>query len=126
MLLVLNLSDQTLYDPMLGVDPLESDPTFAVGLMQGGFADNPLFGGAGPSLLDSLGAFEVYATLVPEGGTLFNASVQGMNPISAHLGNGEWVFLTASPTTIPAPAALALCLCGLATLASIRGRQRGR
>lgn len=68
MLLMLSMSDQPLYDPMLGIDPLESDPAFTVDLLQGGWAANPLFGGTGPSPLGSLGPFGIYATLVPEGG----------------------------------------------------------
>jgi hypothetical protein len=120
MLLMLSMSDQPLYDPMLGIDPLESDPAFTVDLLQGGWAANPLFGGTGPSPLGSLGPFGIYATLVPEGGTLFNAYVGGASPVSAHLSNGEFVFLTGSPAPIPEPATLALSLCGLATLVSTR------
>lgn len=120
MLLMLNLSDQTLYDPMLGVDPLESDPIFRVDLLQGGYAANPLFGGTGPSSLDSLDAFDVYATLIPETGTLFNGSVRGVTPISTHLSDGEFAFLTGSPPAIPEPATLTLSAWGLAALAITR------
>ena len=126
MLLMLNLSDQTLYDPMLGVDLSETDPAFMVDLLQGGVAANPLFGGAGPIPLGALGPFDIYTTLIPEGGTLFNASVLGVGPVSAHLGNGEYVFLTGgSPVVIPEPATLVLCLWGIATLVSTRRRWKG-
>jgi hypothetical protein len=60
MLLAINLSDDALFDPVLGVDGHTSE------LLVQGFLNDPNFGGAGPQELGFLGAYEVYATLVPE------------------------------------------------------------
>ena len=45
-------------------------------LEQGGFANNPVFGGAGAQMLAMLGAGQVYVTLVPSSATNFNVSFQ--------------------------------------------------
>jgi hypothetical protein len=116
MLLMLNLTDRDLLDPMLGIDPAGTDGDFEQTLLTGGFATQSIFGGTGPTTLGSLGAFDVYGTLTPEGDSIFNASVRGSRSLSGiSLSNGEFAYLQRrTPTDIPVPATIVLLLFGLA------------
>jgi hypothetical protein len=62
LLMVVNLTDTALPNPMLGVGAPGTD--FKTPLLEQGFTRNPLFGGSGPSILGALPAGGVYATLV--------------------------------------------------------------
>lgn len=64
LLLLLNLTDSALEETVFGLDGAESV------LLQGGFATQDVFGGAGATALDSFGLDGVYATLVAESLTL--------------------------------------------------------
>ncbi len=65
MLLLVNLSGTALENPRLGVDGVLQP------VLQGGWARDPLYGGAGDVALTSLGAYQIYATLVPSSRTEF-------------------------------------------------------
>jgi len=113
-LLMVNLTDQALGNPMLGYDPLGLDSGFMSDLLLGGYQNDALFGGSGPGLLGSLNAFSVYATLVPDSGSLFNASVLGAEALSTGLGTGDYAYLYATiPSNVSEPGVLALLLIGL-------------
>ncbi|MBK1671466.1 hypothetical protein CKO28_26055, partial [Rhodovibrio sodomensis] len=119
MLLMLNLTGDDLLDPLLGVDPTGTDPAFVQSLLAGGFGTQSLFGGTGPTPLGMLGGFDIYATLTPEGSSIFNASVQGARSLNGiPLANGDIAYLQRrNPTAIPVPATFALLLLGLGALA---------
>jgi hypothetical protein len=119
MLLFANLTDRALLNPMLGVDPDEQDAAFLSALWQGGFANDPLFGGGGDTLLGQLDPFAIYATLIPEDGTWFNAAAAGLHSLAGlHLADGDVAFLTraAAGGQVPEPAGLALFGLGLGLL----------
>ncbi|MGE0385435.1 MAG: hypothetical protein AB7Q97_11935 [Gammaproteobacteria bacterium] len=113
MLLFINLTGEILLNPRLGVDPSETDTGFLQPLLSGGYASSDLFGGGGPQVLSGLDPFAVWATLVPDTGTIFNATAgdPGLyNALSGqHLGNGDFAFITAAgPTVVPLPGTLLL------------------
>ena len=93
MLLMANLTDQALVNPLLGAGA----EGYVHDLLAGGLGTNPMFGGSGAVALTALGAFEVYATLIPEDTSFFTFGgvvdgqeiVVGTDPLS----NGEVVFL---------------------------------
>ena len=130
MLLFLNLTDQLLDAPMLGMDGDGGDGGFLQGLLGGGFATHAEFGGSGaPNLFTSLGAWGVYATLVPDGEGFFSASIggarmRGLDDVA--LADGDFAFVTqdpAPPAGVPEPGGLALAgLAGLVLAASRRRR----
>ena len=120
LLVLLNLTDDALAAPMLGVDPADADPGFLLPLLQGGYETNPLFGGVGPGVLAELPALGVYGTLVPHSGTLFNVSVGGADPLSISLANGEFTHV------VPAPATLPLLTFGMRGLVWMRRRNQQR
>lgn len=125
-LLFLNLSDGDLFDPLLGVDPAEADGDFMTALLQGGFLQDVAFGGDGDDILGLLALGEIYATLVPEDGTLFNFGANGRTA-SGILGNGEALFLTEpNVAPLPAPAFLLLGAVGLLAGAAAKRRRRER
>jgi len=65
MLLYINLLNTSLDGPKFGAGAAG----FSTALQQRGYTNEPLFGGAGVQTLSQLGAFLVYATLVPTGTT---------------------------------------------------------
>ncbi len=103
MLLFINLSDQALDDPELGIvgNPASG---FSTDLLTGGFMTDALFGGSGsPQALDALGVGQIWATLIPDsnpGGLatdFINASVNGtiLGAEGEGLRDGESFFITA-------------------------------
>lgn len=107
MLLLINLSDDPLTDPMLGAG-YSAETTGLTPLMTGGWAASPTFGGPGFSVLSTLGGHEVWATLVYEAWDSVNADVYGAwKPLEGvSLTNGQSAFL------VPEPATLALLALG--------------
>ncbi|OYV85866.1 MAG: hypothetical protein B7Z73_12740 [Planctomycetia bacterium 21-64-5] len=77
LLLLVNLTDQSLTSPQLGV----GSPGFESTLLEGGYENDPAFGGSGAKSLSQLGAYQIYATLVPAGSADVNATFvyQGKN-----------------------------------------------
>ena len=65
MLLLVNLSGTSLDNPRLGVDGVLQP------LLQGGWQRDPVYGGSGDTAIASLGAYQIYATLVPSSRTEF-------------------------------------------------------
>ena len=72
MLILLNLGDTVLTNPGIDVD----DDGGVTDLLTRGPANNPVFGGDGPVVLEELVVDDVWATLVPEGSTGFTGQVQ--------------------------------------------------
>jgi len=94
-LLLLNLTGTALADPVLGVDPAGVDTGFSQPLtLEGSFLSAAYD-------LTALPAYMIYMTLVPEGGTLFNADFSGVQAISTTLGNGQVAYLIADPVSLP-------------------------
>jgi len=123
MLLFINLTDDALMNPLLGVDPGD-DPTFLISLLQGGWANDPLFGGSGDLALASLPGKGVYATLVAEGNTAYNVGAGNLTS-SSGLGQGGASYLT--PTgAAPEPATWALLGAGAFGLGALRRRRTQR
>ena len=121
-LLFINLSGKDLLNPELGVAPLGGGTAFAQALLTEGFLNDPAFGGNGVLTLGSLGASDIYATLVPTGDTLLNAMVNGAGPITdATLADGGVLYLRAN--TVPEPSSLVLFAGGLIGLALTRRRE---
>jgi hypothetical protein len=99
MLLLLNLSDNALVNPMLGVDP-GNDQTFLNALLGGGYTRDPLFGGSGDQVFSSLAAKGIYATLVAEGNTAYNFGANGLT--QSVLGANDLGYLGGAPVPEPA------------------------
>jgi hypothetical protein len=116
MLLLVNLTNESLSKPRLGV----GQEGYLLSALAGGFQYDPAFGGSGHyALLGELPAEGVYATLVPEGTTHFNfAFGKGADP---------WVSV-ASMTydqavyAVPEPGTLLLLATG--ALALLKRRKR--
>ncbi len=122
---LLNLTSDPLLDPELGVVENGTDESYLQALLSGGFADDPLFGGDGPTDLGPLGGFDVYEILVPELGTDVNFSVDGLFS-SGPLEDGEVLSLGANgESTVPEPGTLAAFATGLFGLLGLR-RVRAR
>lgn len=125
MLVFINLMADDLSNPMLGIDPLSTDPDFLQALLSGGFANSASFGGTGPQLLTDLGGFSVYATLISETGTIFNASADGAADISGvQLADGEFAFLLAAAAAVPEPSMLIVFGLGVLGLGVTARRRR--
>ena len=118
-LFYINLTDAPLALPQFGAGA----PSHLQLLLEGGFANDPLFGGSGPLQLGSLGGFDVYGTLIPNDTMYFAlaAEVGGAyfsNAIGS-LGNGQALYLAT-----PIPASLPLLISALAGVAMIRRRRK--
>ena len=93
-LLFINLENSTVLAPSMGVGgtiaPLQVE----------GFANDPLFGGAGPQTLASLGAYQVFTTLVPTASTNYQAQFtshgQTFTGATVNLTNGVPFYIDAS------------------------------
>ena len=121
MLLLVNLTNRILNDVALGIDPAGIDTEFTLGLLEGGVANNPLFGGGGFQSIGPLGAYQIFATLTPENGTIFNVDAEGFDVITgAHLSNGGRV-----GSVVSAPAVLALLAPAFAAGCIARRRRAG-
>jgi hypothetical protein len=127
MLLYVNLTNHALVNPRLGLDPSGSDETFLKPLLEGGLTHNPIFGGSGsPVVMHSLGAFGVYATLVPEGSNFFNAGFGGHSVGGFDLSHGAAarIFLDSHVNAIPEPSTYAMLLAGLGLLGFMVRRRK--
>jgi PEP-CTERM motif len=92
MLLMVNLTDGALQVPQLGAG-LDG---FLADLVQGGWANSPMFGGAGYQTLTELPGKAVYALLVPEGIGEFNLDTEGYNAAGvASMALGDSLYLAA-------------------------------
>jgi hypothetical protein len=93
LLMMVNLTNQPLAAPKLGVGPEGSG--FSTSLAERGFAKNPLFGGAGSTDLASLAAHQVFATLVNTGDAALevNASAGGLVMTPTTFGTLDVVYL---------------------------------
>ncbi len=78
MLLMVNLTDQTLPQPRIGIGYFD----YLTELQLGGWARSSQFGGAGYEVLNALPAKGVYALLVPEWIQQFNIDAQGHDRVS--------------------------------------------
>ena len=92
-LLFLSVNNAALNAPQLGIDLDGTDSNFLVDLSLQGWERDPAFGGAGPETISQLGGLQVFATLVPETGSIFNAAVTGGQVRGAMLNAGEWAYL---------------------------------
>lgn len=70
-LFLLNLSDAPLSDPLLGVDPTETDGDWLNPLLSGGWTRDMANGGSGDALLPELDPHGVHAMLITSTGMLF-------------------------------------------------------
>ena len=93
LLLFANLTDEAITVPKLGAGQVG----FETGLLHGDFTTRPEFGGSGPTALTQLGAYGVYATLIPESvqavtasGSVGTINYQGK---SVFLENGDTMFI---------------------------------
>ena len=99
LLMIVNLTNGSLANPMLGVGAA-GNSFFPTPLLQQGFARNPAFGGAGPVILSQLPARSVYATLVDYSAfdnLAVKASVSGAAIQGIHMNSGDVAYLTLAP-----------------------------
>jgi hypothetical protein len=127
MLLFINMSSSALASPMLGIDPAGLDPTFSSSLLLGGVANDVQFGGSGARVMSSLGGYAIYATLIPEGGTIFNIGYDGLTAggIDLSKNNGR-MFVDALGATLPVPepTSWTMFVVGLSAMALMARRRR--
>ena len=112
-----NLSDSALTAPRLGIDPTETRRDFLAPLLASGSLTGA---GLDTAFLDLLAPGAVYATLVPESGTLFNVYTDQAAIAGLALGVGQ--SYAATPARVPQPATGWLVAVGVVLLAS---RRRG-
>ncbi|MCW5625793.1 MAG: hypothetical protein KIT73_13865, partial [Burkholderiales bacterium] len=93
LLLFANLTGDAIAVPKLGIGDLGHETA----LLLGNFATLAQFGGAGATTLDELGAYGVYATLIPEAEAIVRASgdVDGVNfqGKAVDLADGDTMFI---------------------------------
>lgn len=116
MLLLVNLGAAALANPVLGIDPAGMDLDFKQALLERGPERNPFFGGAGAQTLVALAGYEIYATLIPQQGTIFNLGYNGHLTTGIDLQIGQAVYLNQQAGVVPEPAAFALLMVGLVVL----------
>jgi len=115
-LLLLNLTSGALTDPALGIDPAGADSGFLRPLTaEGSYLGTPFN-------LSELAAYMIYMTLVPEGGTLFNADFGGTQAISTSLATGQAAYLVAGPS-VPLPPSVWLFMSALLGLFGLNIRR---
>ena len=115
LVLLINLTDQPLDNPTMGVGFDEPDPASLENLFQGGYMNQTW------QPLTSLEAYGVYATLVPESIDRFSLAADGCHTLGGvSVGMGEFVALTA----VPEPATLILLILGFTWI--VGRRRHGR
>lgn len=119
MLLLINLTAAALANPALGVDPSGLDLTFVQALLVRGPDRNPFFQGAGAQLLGSLPGYEIFATLIPEHGTIFNLGYNGHEISGLDLQIGHVLYLDRQAALVPESSTLALFVAGIGVLLGI-------
>jgi autotransporter-associated beta strand protein len=100
MLLYVNLTGQPIENPALSVGNDKALQQLEVG----GYLLNPLLGGTGLQTLSQLGAYQVYATLVPAGTDVVNAGWQqgsGQVACSVTIQNNQRLYLGGSQALSP-------------------------
>jgi hypothetical protein len=94
LLSIVNLRDQSLTNPQLGVDLSGSDHSYLVDLIVGGYQNDPLFGGTGPKGITSLPAFGVYTISVPEAAnSIINVKTQEAEMHGVQLSLGAVIYV---------------------------------
>jgi hypothetical protein len=92
--LMLNLCEEDAPNPLLGISLYDSASSYLKPLMTGGYKNDPRAGGGqGPITIDTLPVDSVYATLLPEGRSYFNAAIGGTQIFNLELANGEAGFI---------------------------------
>jgi len=89
MILVVNLTGGPLADPAAGVGVMG----FATPLQTRGWANQPEFGGAGPSTLTQLDAEAVWATLVPDDAMQYTLAIDGESVSATDIAPGDALYL---------------------------------
>ncbi len=92
MLVFLSLGP-VLASPGLGVNLDGLEPLTSAGLLVGGFANDPAFGGSGPQPLDEIAPYQAYATLIPEATTPFVQATAIGSTGAGSLGVNDVVYL---------------------------------